>query len=108
LLSTFLSSILVLAPTCIAQGRATHYHDWYEGRQTASGEVFLQSVPTIAVGFDLAINRYYTLTDLDTGASIRVWANDYGSEVPVADMSNATAIQLLGHVDNVYNACLKY
>jgi rare lipoprotein A len=77
---------------------ATFYDDWYEGRQTASGETFSNSGYTAAIG-DWRGFGSYRVTNERTGASVEVYANDRGDFGDNIDLSQA-AFSAIGNLDS--------
>ncbi len=77
------------------QGIASWYGPYFQGRQTASGEIFEQQDFT-AAHQDLPFDTYLKVTNLKNGNSVVVRINDRGPYIPprMLDLSYAAAIQL--------------
>jgi rare lipoprotein A (peptidoglycan hydrolase) len=76
-------------------GRASWYGPGFQGRETASGEVFDQNRLT-AAHRRLPLGTRITVTNLENGKSVRVAVNDRGPYVHgrVLDLSKAAARRL--------------
>lgn len=84
------------AASAAERGVATVYADRFDGRRTASGEVFRQSVPT-AAHRKLPFGSVVKVTNLANGRSVVVTVNDrgpHGNKKRVLDLSKAAAEQL--------------
>lgn len=93
---------------CAAIGTVSYYDDWYNGRQTANGDIFNQNEYTMAVADELPFGRY-KLTNLNNGKFVFVVANDRGAFAPrVADLSKV-AFSTLGNLDDglISDICLE-
>jgi rare lipoprotein A len=79
----------------IFKGKASFYADKYDGRKTASGEVFSQSEFT-AAHKTLAFGTKCKVTNVKNGKSVEVVINDRGPFVKgrVIDLSKSAAIEL--------------
>lgn len=77
------------------QGLASWYGPYFQGRQTASGEIFEQQDFT-AAHQDLPFDTYLKVTNLKNGNSVVVRINDRGPYIPprMLDLSYAAATQL--------------
>ncbi len=77
------------------RGIASYYHDTFEGRLTASGEIFRQNRLTAAHPF-LPMGTIVRVVNLQNGRSTVVRINDRGPHVPgrIIDLSRAAAIEL--------------
>ena len=75
----------------------TFYHDRFEGRKTASGEVFDQNKFT-AAHWKIKLGTYVMVTNRNTGLQVIVKVNDRCPKRGVLDMSHraATAIGIRG------------
>jgi rare lipoprotein A len=99
--STFPASQLPPAPGWTEDGLASWYggRDGFEGKPTASGEIYDSSLLT-AAHRELPLGTVVEVTNLDNGKSVRVRINDRGPFVAgrVIDLSRAAAreIDLLG------------
>jgi len=76
-------------------GMASYYADKFEGRKTASGEIFLQDKFT-AAHRTLPFGTKLKVTNLSNGKSVVVIINDRGpfSDDRIIDLSKAAAKQL--------------
>ena len=74
------------------EGRACYYADRFEGRRTASGEIFSQSALT-AAHLTLPLGTWVEVTSLATGRKIHLKVNDRGpfSGGFVVDLSRSAA-----------------
>lgn len=87
---------LVWQPAVLAEeGRASFYHDKFQGRLTACGQKFSQKKLT-AAHKKLPCGTKVQVTHRDTGESVVVTINDRGPFVKgrVIDLSKAAAQQL--------------
>lgn len=77
--------------------KGTFYHDRFEGRKTASGEVFDQNKFT-AAHWRIKLGTYVMVTNRNTGLQVIVKVNDRCPKRGVFDMSHraATAIGIRG------------
>lgn len=96
LVATVLNPANVLAECFNAT--ATYYDDYYEGRQTASGETFSNSGYTAAIASWRGFGSY-RVTNERTGASVEVYANDTGDFGDNIDLSQA-AFGAIGNLDS--------
>ncbi len=83
-------------PVILLSGRATYYSNRFEGRATASGEVFRQSRLTAAAN-DLPFGTVATVTNQENGLKVDVVINDRigGSRGRfVLDLSRGAADQI--------------
>ena len=74
-------------------GKASFYHDMFEGRTTASGEPFKQDENT-AASRTLPLGSKATVTNKETGQSIEVEINDrgpYKGQGRIIDLSKSAA-----------------
>ncbi len=85
----------VVNSTTSLRGRASYYHDDFEGRRTASGEQFRQDRFTAAHP-TLPLGTRVRVINLDNGRSTIVRINDRGPYVPgrIIDLSRAAASEL--------------
>lgn len=96
--ASFAAAVLALAlsgggaAAQVEKGRASVYHDKYEGRPTASGAPFRQHALT-AAHRTLPFGTRVTARNLATGREVRVVINDRGPFVDgrVIDLSRAAA-----------------
>ncbi len=95
-------SLLFLAPiefygqeTFIQEGKASYYADKFEGKKTASGEVYKQSEAT-AAHKTLPFGTWVKVTNKTNNRSIMVRINDRGPFVKgrIIDLSKSAAKQL--------------
>lgn len=77
--------------------KGTFYHDKFEGRKTASGEVFDQNAFT-AAHWRIKLGTYIMVTNQNTGLQVIVKVNDRCPKHGVIDLSRraATAIGIRG------------
>ena len=102
---TFLTVLFVLlicmAGLTFAQteqfGKASYYADRFEGRQTASGEIFFQDSLTAAHP-TIPFNTKVKVTNVKTDQSVIVRINDRGPLVPgrIIDLSRKAMEKLNG------------
>lgn len=93
-----LTMLCLTAGTAAAaeRGVASVYADRFDGRKTASGEVFRQTKPT-AAHRRLPFGSVLKVTNLRNGRSVLVTVNDrgpHGNRSRVLDLSKAAAQQL--------------
>jgi rare lipoprotein A len=97
LVYSFLLVMLVYARPVMAQevGLASYYHDFFNGKRTASGELYNPGKLTAAHKF-LPIGTLIKVTNLENDKSIIVRINDRGPYVKnrILDLSKSAAIQL--------------
>lgn len=76
-------------------GTASYYANFFEGRQTANGEIFRQDRLTAACNV-LPLNTWIRVTNLVNGRSVLVKVNDrmHPRMKRVVDLSRAAAIKL--------------
>jgi rare lipoprotein A len=94
----FLLPLLLLCGTASAyeeQGLASWYGGKFQGRQTASGEIFDTNQPT-AAHKTLPFGTIVRVTNLENGRSTVVRINDRGPFVPgrIIDLSRASALAI--------------
>jgi rare lipoprotein A len=92
-----------LAPKSFVQhGLASYYADQFHGKLTASGEPMDQTALT-AASKQLPLGTLATVTNLETGKSVRVEVNDRGPYVPgrIIDVSRRAATILDMHEDGI-------
>ena len=77
--------------------KGTYYHDLFEGRKTASGEIFDQNKFT-AAHWRIKLGTYVLVTNSNNGKQVIVKVNDRCPKRGVFDMSHraAAAIGILG------------
>ncbi len=97
-LGIFLLSFLILpgqADWTSDVGEASYYHDRFQGRPTASGELY-QSTELTAAHRTLAFGTLIRVTRLDTDQSVVVRVNDRGphKEGRVVDLSRRAAEEI--------------
>lgn len=78
------------------QGKATYYHNKYDGRKTASGEIFLQSKLTGASN-TYKLGTILKVTNIDNDKSVTVRINDTGAFTHLVDLSKS-AFQSIGNL----------
>ncbi|WP_291725707.1 septal ring lytic transglycosylase RlpA family protein [Bernardetia sp.] len=91
------------------EGIASYYADKYEGRPTASGEIFRQDLLT-AAHKTLPFGTMVTVTNLKNGKSIRVRINDRGPFVAgrIIDLTSRGARELDFIRDGIVNVKIEY
>ena len=91
----FLSAQFLAFGQTIETGHAAYYHDKFEGRKTASGEVFDQSKLT-AAHRTLPFGTFVKVTNLANNKSVIVKINDRGpfSKNRIIDLSRSAASEL--------------
>ncbi len=104
-----LASVILFGATVTAQAfpltdtlteyrhKGTFYHDRFEGRKTASGEIFDQNAFT-AAHWKIKLGTYLLVTNENTGLQVIVKVNDRCPKHGVLDLSHraATAIGIRG------------
>ncbi len=82
----------------VSYGNATYYADMFEGRNTASGEVFQQALYT-AAHLTLPFGTYVRVTHRTTGETAIVKVNDRGpySDHAIIDLTS-TAFEAIGYL----------
>jgi rare lipoprotein A len=85
-------------PPKILYGTASYYHDKFNGRQTANGEIFSQKKMTAACNV-LPMGTWIKVTNLRNGKSVVVKTNDrlHPRMKRVVDLSR-TAAQKIGYI----------
>ena len=86
---TFAATVF-MQPAALAQ-TATYYSDYYQGRQTASGEIF-DTWGNTAAHPSLPFGTWVQVTNLNNGASVSVRINDRCN--CSIDLSKAAAQQI--------------
>lgn len=87
----------IFSETEIKYGKASFYHNKFEGRKTASGEVFRQSEMTAACNV-FPLGTYLEVTNIDNGKKVIVKVNDrIGTNKRIIDLS-LTAAKKLGFI----------
>lgn len=91
------------------EGIASYYADKYEGRPTASGEIFRQDLLT-AAHKTLPFGTMVTVTNLKNGKKIRVRINDRGPFVAgrIIDVTSRGARELDFVRDGIVNVKIEY
>jgi rare lipoprotein A len=86
------------SPPKILYGTASYYHDKFNGRQTANGEIFSQKKMTAACNV-LPMGTWIKVTNLRNGKSVVVKTNDrlHPRMKRVVDLSR-TAAQKIGYI----------
>lgn len=79
----------------VQHGRASFYSNWFNGRRTASGDIFSNSKMT-AAHMSLPFGTRVQVTNLRNGRKAIVTINDRGPYVPhrIIDLSRAAAEHL--------------
>ncbi|MBR4505189.1 MAG: septal ring lytic transglycosylase RlpA family protein [Bacteroidales bacterium] len=70
--------------------KGTYYHDRFEGRKTANGEIFDQNKFT-AAHWKIKLGTYALVTNRNNGMQVIVWVNDRCPKRGVFDMSHRAA-----------------
>jgi len=85
--------IVALRESFSFEGVASYYGTHEDGNQTANQEIFSRHAMTAALVWPLPINCWYSVTRTDTGASVRIWANDRlpSEHRRIVDLSEAAA-----------------
>ena len=99
-------TIMLFSITVLAQksGRATFYHDKYDGRKTASGSVFRQSAMTCASNVH-KLGSMLRVTNKENGKSVIVKVTDTGGfKMPtIVDLSKSAFSKIAslarGHIN---------
>ena len=93
----------------IQTGKASYYADKFEGRKTASGELFTQS-KTTAAHKTLPFGTTVKVTNLQNGKTVKVTINDRGPFVEgrIIDLSKSAAKKIDLIKAGVVNVELKY
>ncbi len=89
--------LIALRESFSFEGVASFYGTQGEhGRETANQEIFSRHAMTAALVWPLPINRWYLVTRTDTGASVRIWANDRlpSEHRRIVDLSEASAKEI--------------
>ncbi len=91
------------------EGIASYYADKYEGRPTASGEIFRQDLLT-AAHKTLPFGTMVTVTNLKNGKKVRVKINDRGPFVAgrIIDLTSRGARELDFIRDGIVNVKIEY
>jgi len=97
------------AKTITESGKASFYADKYEGRKTASGDVFRQKRMT-AAHKTLPFGSKVKVTNLANGQTVRVVINDRGPFVAgrIIDLSKGAAQEIDMVRAGVVNVRIKY
>jgi rare lipoprotein A len=84
-----------VAADVAVEGIAAYYSDVFQGKKTASGEIYDKSALT-AAHKTLAFGTQVKVTNLDNGMSVTVVINDRGpySKDRIIDLSRAAAAQI--------------
>ena len=107
------SALLFFTTSCARKitetGKASYYADKFQGRRTASGEVFRQRKMT-AAHRTLHFGTRVKVTNLDNGRSIKVRVNDRGPFVAgrIIDLSSNAARKLGMKQAGVANVRISY
>ena len=93
----------------VQQGKASYYADKFQGRKTASGEIFRQGRRT-AAHKTLPFGTKVKVVNLKNGRTVRVRINDRGPFVQgrIIDLSKRSARKLGMLRDGVTEVELKY
>jgi len=91
----FVSCLSSDRPNYTEHGIASFYADYFEGRQTANGEIFSQDSMTAAHRY-LPFDTEVKVTDQQSGQSVTVRINDRGPYVKgrIIDLSRASKREL--------------
>lgn len=97
------------APKVTQQGKASYYAQKFNGRKTASGEVFRNRKRT-AAHKTLPFGTRVTVTNMRNGRSVKVLINDRGPFVAgrIIDLSRKAARKIGMLQDGVTEVELKY
>jgi len=95
--ATLAGALLALRPAPVQADTATYYSDYYQGRPTASGEIFSQSAYTAASNA-YPLGAYVRVTNLNNGRSVVVRINDRHGGGTDIDLSKAAA-RAIGMID---------
>lgn len=89
--------LLLLSSSAFSQktGKASFYHDKYNGRKTADGSVFYQTAPTCASNV-YKLGSLLRVTNTENGKSVTVKVTDTGAfKLPkLVDLSKSAFSQL--------------
>ena len=93
----------------LESGKASYYHDKFEGRKTANGEIFDQS-KTTAAHKTLPFGTKVTVKNLKNGKTVKVRINDRGPFVAgrIIDLSKKAANKIDLVQAGVANVEIKY
>ena len=104
-----LSSLVACSSKIVETGKASYYADKFEGRKTASGEIFRQSNITGAHK-TLPFGTKVTVKNLSNGKTVKVTINDRGPFVAgrIIDLSKKAAQKIDLMQTGVANVEIKY
>ena len=104
-----LSSLVACSSKIVETGKASYYADKFEGRKTASGEIFRQSNITGAHK-TLPFGTKVTVKNLSNGKTVKVTINDRGPFVAgrIIDLSKKAAQKIDLVQTGVANVEIKY
>ncbi len=87
-----LSFLYACAPKVSQTGKASYYADKFDGRKTASGEIFRNQKLT-AAHKTLPFGTKVKVTNLNNGKTVKVRVNDRGPFIPgrIIDLSKRAA-----------------
>jgi rare lipoprotein A len=97
------------SPKISEQGKASFYADSFQGRPTASGEIFKQNKKT-AAHKTLPFGTKVKVTNLKNGKTVKVTINDRGPFVSgrIIDLSEKAAGKIGMKKDGVVEVRIKY
>jgi rare lipoprotein A len=101
--------ILSCSPKISEQGKASFYADSFQGRPTASGEIFKQNKKT-AAHKTLPFGTKVKVTNLKNGKTVKVVINDRGPFVSgrIIDLSKEAADKIGMRRDGVVEVRIRY
>ena len=104
-----LSSLVACSSKIVETGKASYYADKFEGRKTASGEIFRQSNITGAHK-TLPFGTKVTVKNLSNGKTVKVTINDRGPFVAgrIIDLSKKAAQKIDLVQAGIANVEIKY
>ncbi len=91
-LISILSLLYACSPKVSQTGKASYYADKFDGRKTASGEIFRNQKLT-ATHKTLPFGTKVKVTNLNNGKTVKVRVNDRGPFIPgrIIDLSKRAA-----------------
>jgi rare lipoprotein A len=107
--TAFLLLVIGCSPKISEQGKASFYADSFQGKPTASGEVFKQNKRT-AAHKTLPFGTKVKVTNLKNGKTVKVIINDRGPFVAgrIIDLSKKAAGKIDMKRDGVVEVRIKY
>ncbi len=109
LVSLLFSSLVACSSKIVETGKASYYADKFDGRKTASGEIFRQSNIT-AAHKTLPFGTKVTVKNISNGKTVKVTINDRGPFVAgrIIDLSKKAAQKIDLVQTGVANVEIKY